>query len=1808
MKTNRKHPSNPVDRRGSTLIIVIALLGLLAFTGMVFFTFASQERAAAEYFSEGAKTESEESDDPFPWALQQILVGPSNQPEQKGSILWSPTQRHSIVRNMIGQDIAPHTGKGLHVVLDAATGLPAVDDNYDGLQDTITDALSNNLNFVDAPSAWGGAIGRSVEGVLSGRRPFQEFDLDADGIADPREDLNRNGRLDLTGIPASDVDYSYPDLNHLFLGYKGWAIRDNGVEEDTNLNGILDGSETDTNSNGVLDRRFEQVRMFIPSFFRPQYLMSAAGKGVGGLNVPTDPDWYDETVDPVHQQYAVRSFRPHALHISGFDGSGNAVLRYLDRNNPAHVAAIAGLPGGSGHFPLRRGEGNPNFNNSANYGKLGVWTGDGAATSNTFELDSDNDGDGIREGIWLDLRYPLQETADGKKYTVMHSFTIYDLDGLIDLNAHGNLAGLPKNATINSSLVGNANLMANEFLSQSNLGIGPHEISPLFALAPTGWTADTNTAFTEWYTAVPFNRLEQANMEWAWILAGRIDGTVPADAKVIDGRWGDASALWYHRFAGGARRVNSLPRPGRAGNLSQPSSDTINSFGGAMGFDDNQDVLEGIVSTVTGRKRGVIHPLDVSGRGRRTVATDPRSPNLFRPVGTLPEQWGRYVDYPVIGNATVVSNNTVYIGGKDGDISTTADNLLTFTDATNQSNFNASFEDPYETIMDHDRAIRPDDQLFSISDLVSAHLTKTDEDNAKGVSDRLEKLAPLTFDDNSTRDEFFTTLSNSFRHFAISQDLMMRPWEWTADSDGDNFGEFPPRFGAVAEFGPDDPFRPQVRRLLFTESMEGRGVLGQLPLSLNQIIDVNRTAQTPLEGTAEFQSSMRRSGLRFRSITEHPLSSELNSAGVAALESVTTIPTVTAGSALPTFPPQTLEDREFWARRDRQQLARDIYTLLYTIGGAEWDTTLTKVLDYTASNSDRSRYSEDRLRLMAQFAVNVVDAMDSDNVITKFEFDKNLGDGWNLDDDAYTYSSTSDPASTATTTAINVTRDGMYPDDAADRGVVYGVEAQHIAFSEVLGIRSEQTANTVATPFNDLNNGLDPTYFLYIELQNMLPSPAILGSGLGAGETAANSIWRIVRKERTNKADPEQLPREAPAIPQPVLAFATDARNVISGGGRFTIAASTVAVGSVPSSDFYVDIGSYDAGTTTYTGAFDGTYELIAPNSPNGTFPTTTSLPTDPEWAPRSDLDLMVHTSAYFEDPDVVNIPNPALRLLAPKAAPGYVYGGHTGLLDSDPSTNPNVMQFETIANAFHGAGEGFDLVLERRLNPDLPSVSDVRENPWIEVDRVRVELKEFNIDAADDANALRSDADLVRVLRSTERAEALVDKRLPHAFVANGGQLVAFRSNSLKGDTTVSPDDTLGTNSGSSGGFNIWQPHFDREFASSGELLNIPVFPPNLLTQKLNFSRQPAWQQLGGATPNVLNYAGAAALFLWPDLTPELAVPDVAQAEDNRWYRLFQFVEVPSRVNRMVGNYVSLKRLPGKLNPNMIRDREIYAGLLDDTQFLNTNPLGDFNGNGDDDGPFANGVLGSTIDGQDGLDPFPPATNGSRDRWLEFVNERDGNVQSVKDPTPALVNSGDEINVNYWIPGTPNSRPFRSLDNRKTAGTDDNGLESTLLRRFAMDKPAGMASSRTNISGEGNAAYNVADDVESNRHWLEIGNRAYHKTNANAPAATVVEHHQQLSKVINNTTTVSNTFIIYGTAAYFEVSDDAAPGLIQVGGRMGLDLDGDSDPTNDAGWEQRAVFIVDRTELFNAYDPGSGSVDWKRLVKHRVNLSSDGK
>ena len=52
--------------------------------------------------------------------------------------------------------------------------------------------------------------------------------------------------------------------------------------------------------------------------------------------------------------------------------------------------------------------------------------------------DVDNDGDGIRDSIWVDLGMPIQTSPDGRKYKPLFAILCVDLDGRLNVNAHGN--------------------------------------------------------------------------------------------------------------------------------------------------------------------------------------------------------------------------------------------------------------------------------------------------------------------------------------------------------------------------------------------------------------------------------------------------------------------------------------------------------------------------------------------------------------------------------------------------------------------------------------------------------------------------------------------------------------------------------------------------------------------------------------------------------------------------------------------------------------------------------------------------------------------------------------------------------------------------------------------------------------------------------------------------------------------------------------------------------------------------------------------------------------------------------------------------------------------------------------------------------------------------------------------------------------------------------------------------------------------------------------------------------------------------
>lgn len=1771
-----KHNSRPMrryrkakpTRRGSTLLIVLALLSLLAFTGMVFYTFAAQERSSADYFSENAKSAVTVSDDPFPFALEQLLRGPER--NRKNSVLWSPRRRHSMLAGVMGYDAVPYSGTGVRVIYDG--GLPSIDQDRDGSADAFGTPIENPLNFLDSMVAW-------VPDPIGGGS-YNEQQI----------------RIARSALPEPDVDYTYPDINNAFLGLKAWAIRDNGA------------------AHTPVSQRYERVPVFIPSFMRPSLMRSGAANGFGGFDAVTDVDWWDHSA---HPEYAVRNFRPSQHHIAGLNASGAPVRRFVDALNPADAALVATI----GPFPLRPGE----DVNPTSFGRLGILTGhDPDRTTfpghdpDTFRLDSDNDGDGIFEGIWMDLGYPAQQSASGDLYATLFSFTIYDLDSLLDLNSHGNITELARDETVRDQVGGGSGStpMSTTSLSASHQALGPHEVSLMWGLTPTG-TAAANPAFADpvrGFGAAPVNRLEQANMEMLWLLTGRIDSA----NDVWDGRWGDPAALWFHYHgadgsagAAGAWQVNTLPRPGRAGNFAAATG-MIN-FGGRNGFDDNLSALYGVASTRTGTLRGFVHPIDDGGTGRDTLLADPRIPAMLQDVATRPDQWLQYFNYSLVGNdsspPSTVLNEIKHLGGRDQDITTVTDNLIA------SPRFNLGFEDPLETITDPDFAVRPDDAIFSPADLVPAHLSATDVGSATtNLSTRLSNLGVEAFLPGSDISKRFTTLSHSLRTIVHQHDLGPnlvsnsggvddgpRWWEWNADTDGDGRGEFPPAFGGTTFLTnlPSDPFRPVVRRLLRSEAGEARELISQLPLSINHLLDIDRASQTE---SGNPPPSLLTSGLRFRRLTEHPDANEVDPDSgdtfaeiMNAANAVPLFGTTEGDTAMQNFPPRTLAHREFWARRDRQMMARDIYVLLYTLGGGE--VSGGQIVNATADNSGQTVYSHDEMRRMAQFAVNLVDAMDTDNVVTVFEYDKNLNDGWNLDDDPFTENSGA--------TIGAGTDDGMYPLDTATRGVVYGVEAQELSLSEALAVRMEDFGkydgaiddpttlhNDIASspPLTDPDNERRDRYILHLELQNNKPYPVPLSlNGVTGTTDGTDAVWQIARVDRetphsSTVTDPSDAPQDPPLDPTSLplgvngttMSF-MDGNPNISGGGRFSVAMATTANTGATDS-LRVDPLSTGTADLYLQHPSGTTHELISPDEPGAPAASGMAPPT-----PRSHLDTIsvTHDGRYIYNDTITDKGHFLRDIPYPAGGTGVAYYGNEEY-GFDPAEVP------TPTSEF--SGQGFEVVLRRRQNPNAPLLP-LSENPWIEVDRIRIEFKDY-FTFTGGAGSYMATPNYDH-LTSDERIEPL------DATLTSNTSRVAPATEDYRYNTIAYAADEFdavndATTSLAGGVFSLWQPHFDRDYTSVVELFSLPVVGPKLLTQRLDRMRYSPTQQASvdvttvdpDGNPDLVG--SAVAMFLQPDFLP--VGNDV---DDNAWYRLLQYVEVPSRVNEMLGNYLTRRRVPGKVNLNCLRHIEVYAGLIDDPLLADipfhvvpsTTTVVDTNNQyapfmNATDTPIPYSVVGARATAGPTLVPgiTSPASD-YKDRWFELISERDGSV-AVHDPVQGAT-------TDFWIPGTPSAKPFRSVGSRTPLTTNgDTNKDETIFRRIREDTTTGSTA--------------------LNRHWLELGTGPNH-TDPDTAALTTSqrERHQLLQKIYNNSTTVSNVFVIYGTAAYFHAAEDAS-GLIRVGSRMGLDLDGNTIETDDAGWEQRAVFVVDRTELLSAYDEGTGSFDWKRLIKYRADLASD--
>jgi len=1742
---SRSREDEAESRNGSALVVVIALLGALMLLGFLILSVSSSSETSSEYFADNAKRPHEPRDY-FDFAVKRLIMG-ARQDEYNSALYGG---RGSMLANMLGRDMSPFSGQGVNLIWDGVGAKPVVDLDQDGVEDV------GAAYYLD----YNTSRGANPTGLDGGTYPW--------GAADD---------AGLAGFPNPDVDHTRPDNNAPFLAY--YADIPDGVGG--------------TN------------KVWIPSFHRPQYLRDAATS-----------TWFTAVGS------APRVLRPHQEHMAvAADGTVTPEYRFVSHahldpgNDDLNFNGIMDGPetdGGDGVFdiglypfsysPATLTLIDDGFTVS---GSHGLWTTPvPGILDDTFDLMADPDGDGVNDAVYVDLHHRPQVSADGQRtFVPMYAFTVISADSLLNLNVHGNKFG---DLAMGVPAFGNGNA-----ISLSNQAVSASEVNPEWALYadPTTAAVGELNQYQLFFGNAPADATELANMDWWFLLSGRAEfneavlpalGTVNDIQILIPGRQGELDRLENGIAAAAPHVSTDFSWAGRSYDgdpaLADDNHDR-NETGLTAGVDSGFDSLSGSfpVNTVPAQ----IHPVDLLGTGTYLDAT-----GKIRQVSTLGRNhFAIYEGYETnddlgyvnaIGFSTWTSSTPYVVGqrvvrtggggptemyicvaaGTTGGAepvwpappSTVIDGSVTWQSELRLMPFRTTlsqFDDESETISNFVYATaQSTDWIFPASENAGLHFSPIDFTNT-GIGSRLRQLAPFNFSSSAQsaaiRSQFTTSSfdlkTNGWAAPLISHDLTtpivdkFRTWEFNVDIDGDLFGDaFPPQFGLdatpVVLGSAADPFRQELRALLATTRGGVYTKNVQRRLSLNGVLDADDsdgdgnvffdddgdgTIFLDADGDATSDSFERTEQLFFRPLTPH-------SVGLAATP-VTNIVTTwqastayavgeiiirgriahrctvagTSGAAAPAWAAvvgatvidsgvtwqsewawDTPHGQESMARRDRQKMCRDLYVMLYTFGGGD------DSFDYTTANDTNQLYTAAQMQEMAQFAVNAVDSLDSDYTMTVFEYDIDLGNGWGLDDDPFT-------------------------DDLGDRAVVVGVEAQQLALNEALALFCHRFDN-LAVPANHDSTEIDDSDhrdFWFLELENVSLQPVSFATG----------AWQVVVK-------PADVPSQT-YLEERRLTFLANTPTVGAGAlSRMTIgtAGDNHNVDSTPDlrdSRFYVDP------------VIDGDRDTMA-GAPIQIAPVTAGPPT---------LDLM-RPDAGSPLADPANY----YRVSQAPAIPTSAGEGTTVLPNTAADPSGRDLLYIVPAQKDTLTGNTVNVRIELRRRVDLSRTAPVTfetsalqheneslDNPWVTVDDMVVEIKYFDIpdDTPNGAGGEIAVRTQLEAGPSSERRQPLhnpptsplVDVTVPPPAVGSGGEPT---------NTLGAVNDAVGVTTENS----LWQQHVDRQYTSTVELFNLPLYGPDRLTQLIgqdDVDPATTWEEA----------SIAGSKFLHPDV----GTLGTSEPIDNRWYRLLELVEIPTRHMReyerapftvnagSIGSEPdALSRVPGGIDINTVRHPAVLAGIMDDPSILA------------------------------GFSPTTPpyltdASEAGRDWFAEFLLSRDG----VDADYTGLNMPGLPYN-----PAVGYGRPFRNMG---YASNSTDSIEDTLLRALPLD---------------------LAPADPTDRRLFEIGTKPEHDADTIDPTV----RHRMLQKVLNNTTTRSNVFLVWIQVDYFESRTvENPPGTFSV--RVGSKLP--DSPGN------RMFFVIDRSKAmnlvtpghlpapgtfsFDTQDPTSQTFDYQSLILHRETI-----
>ncbi|MGI9429917.1 MAG: hypothetical protein ACR2NM_14745, partial [Bythopirellula sp.] len=647
--------------------------------------------------------------------------------------------------------------------------------------------------------------------------------------------------------------------------------------------------------------------------------------------------------------------------------------------------------------------------------------------------DVDNDSDGIPDSIWVDFGAPVMENSDGRLVKPLAAVLVVDMDGRLNLNAHGSNEHLKWDLNGDTSTpeddLPTPQTLANGLMSNRlprGQGYGPAEIS----LAPL----------------MPLD------------LSGSL--------SVVQQR-----RKWFMRFIGGVRRGDRIV-PDANSNVDAQSLtptariDFLRSRTGKLGNDRGARIVPG--------QLGVDLAAQMKMQGvplRASAGPDPANTFVRGEYVTPPDFKGRYaLGLNDLGQPVYEAIPDAY---------STSDNLLV------KSLKSLLADSPYETNLSlgasRGESTDADDGPYTIAEL--ERVLRAFDPDAGTLPSRLWEMAGM-FKDNVNDTTPNLDKLNLWRQIATtdSYDLPMPSVvvpQWMVEQGTDtttvvdNFAVFMGKPAVASSFAelleyrllvgfgfasraaylalPETDmqkiaFRREMRKLLPRDLADG------LRLDINRPLGNGRDDNRPgeagygvvdepgefltVEGVeAPFWAS---NETRLNAFTDEvfgKIRDDYDRNGDGVIENWE------RGDSNDDGVVDSSDDLVALHNYRRQMLARDLYVVAQT---------LADPLPVPTGGVTDPGYIEkraNRAKQLAQWAINVVDFRDPDNIMTAFEYDIDPFDGWSAD------------GSMETLTDVYGT-DNQVGGVQDPGGVVWGAESPELIMTETLAWHDRRTIDT----------------------------------------------------------------------------------------------------------------------------------------------------------------------------------------------------------------------------------------------------------------------------------------------------------------------------------------------------------------------------------------------------------------------------------------------------------------------------------------------------------------------------------------------------------------------------------------------------------------------------------------------------------------------------------------------------------------------------------------------------------------------------